>query len=358
MRASEQSFLVRLFAELWRVITAALHQLLPVDNSNTSIDSYTVQVDGHEVCFNDLHPFYPCDEDNWRRLGSTFLPGVFTTEQVAAAEALCGPFANSHSWPFRADANPLLAVAERVASTVFSRSYVRHGGGDSGACGDLWAHPALPSPQVACGTATVGLPTVVAYQFCFRDTLPGRFGALSTVHADNVDWRDALQDFSPLVLNPKAATACGATADDARSRALLAVGRGECEVLAGLNVWILLEDEGRSSPLTFADVSGHVARWPERANSQLATPSAPPSHALYTCHGSGGTTLAGTRNLKHDALPQTVFRACADMRPGDAYVFATWGVNAAWHAGATRTWAPKASLGRRRSLEVRCALVG
>ena len=109
----------------------------------------------------------------------------------------------------------------------------------------------------------------------------------------------------------------------------------------------------------FADVSGHVARWPERANAKVTTPAAPPAGALYTCHGSGGTTLAGTRHLKHNALPHTVFRASPSMKPGDAFAFATWGENAAWHAGATRCSPPlPAGTARRRSLEVRCALVG
>jgi hypothetical protein len=103
-------------------------------------------------------------------------------------------------------------------------------------------------------------------------------------------------------------------------------------------------------------VSGHVELWPERASATLATPEEPPAHALYTCHGSGGTILAGTRHLKRDALPHTVFRAREGMRPGDAYAFATWGANAAWHAGAGRTALPASA--RRRSLEVRCAVVG
>ena len=356
------AIVLALMSNAWRSILRALERLLPGSAPNPC--TYSVEVEGNEVMIAGLEPFYQRDEDNWERLGCTFIPCALSESQVLQAQCLAdaaGPFANSSSWPFKADAGPLLTAAERLAEQVFSRSYVCNDDSVSKA----WAEStAFGASKVQCadsssgGEAATKLPEIVAYQYCFRDTLPGRFGALSTVHADNVHSRDALQDFAPLVLNPAAATACGASADDdKRSRVLFEVGRGERRMLAGLNVWLLLEDGdgGPCAPLVFADVSGHVARWPERANARVATPAAPSAGALYTCHGSGGTTLAGTRHLKHDALPHTVFRAKTQMKPGDGYAFATWGANAAWHAGATRL--PPSANARRRSLEVRCALV-
>ena len=40
-------------------------------------------------------------------------------------------------------------------------------------------------------------------------------------------------------------------------------------------MWILLEDVGGNAPLVFADVSGHVARRPERASARVPIPDEP-----------------------------------------------------------------------------------
>ena len=72
-------------------------------------EAYTIQVEGHDVCIARLHPLFGSEEINWKRLGCTFLPRAFSAEQKAAAESLCGPFANSRSWPFEGVADPLLA---------------------------------------------------------------------------------------------------------------------------------------------------------------------------------------------------------------------------------------------------------
>ena len=300
---------------------------------------HTVKVEGRETQI-EIGPLYRHNAENWSTLGCVFIPKAISAPAIRAAEALCGPFANSRSWPFVAAADSLLRVAEKIASHHFAESFVR-------ADDYVWsAAEQRCREEIGCAVA--------AYQYCFRDTVKG-LGALEAVHADNVDAADALCDFASLVLNPDASMALGATAEQPRDALLLDVGHGARTVSGGVNVWFLLEDSDESSPLAFVDLSHHLQHFPERASGRLATPAEPAEAAVYTCHGSGGSILGGTRNLKLDALPLSTFRAHEGMRPGDAYVFATWGPKAAFHAGATRTPLPKGA--RRRSVEIRVALV-
>mmetsp|Transcript_80287 Transcript_80287/g.159587 ORF Transcript_80287/g.159587 Transcript_80287/m.159587 type:complete len:115 (+) Transcript_80287:1332-1676(+) len=106
--------------------------------------------------------------------------------------------------------------------------------------------------------------------------------------------------------------------------------------------------------LAFADLSAHRTKAPlqrgegEECEYDISTGAIDPRSP----HG-------GTRNLKREMRAHMCVRAAHPaMRPGDAYIFETWGPRAAYHACAMRTRPPKGRRhGRRRSAEVRVALV-
>lgn len=225
--------------------------------------------------------------------------------QACAAQgaALLGSGLSTESWPFRETAEVLLGVAERLALVVLRRNASR----------------LLTCADMECA----------AYQYAFRHVERGR-GGLSTVHADNVEACDAMRDFAPALLGSIVLAGDGTAA---RDRLLSDVTAGRRSFVRGVNVWILLEDDGCNFPLAFADVCAY------------------PSDAATTpCQRSG------TRTLDARAHTHAVYCAQPQMHPGDAYVFETWGVHAAWHVGASRVSCPPSA--RRRSIECRVAVVG
>merc|ERR1712232_1435747 len=135
-----------------------------------------------------------------------------------------------------------------------------------------------------------------------------------------------------------------------RDQILMDVGAGRLKLLRGFNVWILLEDEGYDHPLVFADLTDHFRYCPGSESSMLTKPCEPTAESVYNVRENGGT-----RTLKANTYSRTAYRAQHRTRPGDAYIFETWGPRAAWHAGCSRHRC--STTGRRRSVEVRTVIV-
>ena len=280
------------------------------------------------LCPDKLHvrlgPLYRTAELTWQRLGVVYLhagsklglaPLELRAAELSATNSMASGLCGKHSWPFPSDAHePLLRAAEQLVARVVS--------------------------EMPCVARDSAGGEFIAYQLAHRDTARPGNGAFGIVHADNVYAEDAIKDFAPELYS---AMNCADRAAELKERigvcscrrdeVLLEVAHGQKRMIRGFNLWLLLEDDGRDVPLCFADLSSY--------------------------RGQVTDCTCGTRTLKREAHANITYRAQADsMRPGDAYLFETWGPKAAYHAGVER--AHKRRTGqraRRRSVEVRVALL-
>ena len=278
----------------------------------------------HEHRFR-LEPLHASARDNWTRLGVVHVSSAASSAELRSMDRI--EVHRGDAWPFspREGAAELLALGEHVARQAVSQ------------------------------VSAVGLDrcAIATYQYKGRDTWTGALPTYPVVHADNVSATDAVRDFAPTLhelLSTSQTMSTAGKGDAGRQEVGSAVMprdtlicdwvSGRRRPLLGLNVWLLLQDDGDDYPLVFAELS----------EASLTSDERP-----YLSDDPDG--MVGTRRLKASIGRSATYRAATGMRRGDAYVFKTWGDAAAYHAGASRASLPPPYLARRRSVEVRVVLL-